>query len=314
MGHGAAAGRRLRRLPRRLPDRLGQPTPWPLRDAGRDAARRPVRRVDGRRRTTRRRASPTAPTCGGFLVVWYDTARQPERRTRCGAASSATGRRRPALHRAATSSSALPPAAATASWGIDVSYTYASRRFLVAYNQIGPPTPTSSRSWSTRPATLVGGPQPLSLDNHWQREPSIAYDTRNDNFMVAWGIYYNPGRPRAPCTCAPCRPRPARSAPVREVATGSAVYVPQVEYQRRQRPVLRRLVHAAERLGAHPRARWHAGRRHVAPGLQLRDLRRARPGLQPGREHLLRRLPRPRRRGRRRPGVGGRRARRRVRR
>ena len=76
---------------------------------------------------------------------------------------------------------------------------------------------------------LVGGPQALSLDNHWQREPSVAYDTRTDNFMVAWGVFYNPAGPGA-VHVRTVSASTGALGPVREVATGTAVYVPQVEY------------------------------------------------------------------------------------
>ncbi len=122
-----------------------------------------------------------------------------------------------------------PAGGANGELGLDVAYSLSSRRFLVAYNQIGPPTADIVAQLVDNVGNLVGGPQPLSLDDHWQREPSIAYDTRTDNFMVAWGVFYNPAGPGA-VHVRTVSASTGALGPVREVATGSAVYVPQVEF------------------------------------------------------------------------------------
>ena len=89
-----------------------------------------------------------------------------------------------------------PAGGANGELGMDVAYAIASRRFLVAYNQIGPPTADIVAQLVDNGGNLVGGPQPLSLDNHWQREPSVAYDTAQRHLHGGVGRVLQPGRAR----------------------------------------------------------------------------------------------------------------------
>ena len=192
---------------------------------------------------------------------------------------------------------------------MDVAYAYTSKRFLVAYNQIGPPTADIVAQMVDNGGNLVGGPQALSL-----RQPLAARAERRlrhpqRRLHGGVGRVLQPGRARRRARAHGRRPRPARS--VRCVKSPRA---PPSTCRRSNTTTARGQFFVA----------WYTQPsiwgRTVAPDgtpvggtvarrLQLRDLRRPRPVLQPGREHLLRRLPRARLRGRRRPGVGGRRAR-----
>ena len=169
-----------------------------------------------------------SPDLHGFLVVWYDTRVNPNlyqvwgRLVRYGAGGTPQFLTNDFFIGA-------PAGGANGELGMDVAYSYASKRFLVAYNQIGPPTADIVAQMVDNGGNLIGGPLALSLDNHWQREPSVAYDTRNDAFMVAWGVFYNPAGPGAVHVRTVAASTGALG-PVREVATGAAVYVPQVEY------------------------------------------------------------------------------------
>ena len=92
LGHGAAARRRLRPCHGVYLTVSGNLTP----SAGscRRTARRwaPSSTCRRRARTTRPRASPTARTCGGFLVVWYDTRVNPNALPGLGPARPLRGR------------------------------------------------------------------------------------------------------------------------------------------------------------------------------------------------------------------------------
>ncbi|MFI5078614.1 MAG: hypothetical protein ACHQRO_14800, partial [Vicinamibacteria bacterium] len=168
-----------------------------------------------------------SPDLEGFLVVWYDTRVNPNQYQVWGRIVRFDGAGPQFL--TGDFFIGAPTGGANGELGIDVSYAFTSKRFLVAYNQIGPPTADIVAQLVDTLGNLVGGPQPLSLDDHWQREPSIAYDARYDNFMVAWGVFYNPAGPGA-VHVRTVSASTGALGPVREVATGSSVYVPQVEY------------------------------------------------------------------------------------
>ena len=178
--------------------------------------------VGSHNQTARAAYSPT----GRFLVVWYDTRVNPN-------AYQVWGR----LVRYAAGGAPLfgrdffigaPAGGGNAELGIDVA-TPSGRGASSSPTTRSRRSTTSSPSSSISTARWSAGRCRVAADNHWQREPSVAYNPNTDSFLVAYGHYYNPAGPGAVHVRTVAAATGALG-PVREIATGTAVYVPQVEF------------------------------------------------------------------------------------
>ena len=283
VGHGPAAGRRLRRLPRRLPDRLGQQRRRAVRVHERRAARRTVRACRPRPRTTRARASPTVRTCAGSWWCGTTPASTPTC-TRSGGASSATAPSGTPQFLTGDFFIGAPAGGGQRRAGDGRRRTrIASQRFLVAYNQIGPPTAdivaqlVDTRRQPRRRSAGALARQPLAA----RAERRLQHPQRHLHGGV--GRLLQPGwtgrrarahragldrRARRRCVRSP--PAPPSTCRRSSTTTPRGQFFVAWYTQ----PSVWGRTDGARRL---------AGRRHVARRLQLRDLRRARPVLQPGR-------------------------------
>ena len=91
------------------------------------------------------------------------------------------------------------------------------------------PRPTSSRSWSTTPATSSAVRRRCRSTTTGSASRASPTTPAATTFMVAWGVFYNPAGPGA-VHVRTVSASTGALGPVREIATGTAVYVPQVEY------------------------------------------------------------------------------------
>ncbi len=266
----------VRSRQRGLPDRLGQPDARGASCPGRRPARRAVRRADGglAQSGRPRRLQPRPGRVPGRLVRH---ARQPERLPGVGPARPPGPERRPALHRAGLlhrrpdrrrqrrARSRRRLRHGLAPLPRRVSPDRAARRHRR-------PARRQHRRAARRPAAAVRG-QPLAARTERRLQP------QQRHVHGGVGPLLQPGRPgRGARPHRRRRDRRARRGPRdrhRHRRLRAAARV-----QPGPRPVLRRLVHAAERLRPPHRGRRHAARQPVDSGVQLRDLRRPRPVLQ----------------------------------
>ena len=209
LGHGAAAGRRLRRLPRRLPDRLGQQRRRAVRVHERRTARRTVRAVELAHAQPERAGhlqSGPARVPGG--VVRHP--RQPQPVPGLGAHRPLRRRRHAAvpdqrfLHRR---SRRRGQRRAGDGRGVLRTPRSASSSPTTRSDR---PRPTSSRRWSTSAATS----SVVLWRCRWTTTGSAsrASPTTPATTPSWWrGACSTTRLGPAPCTCARSRPRPARS-------------------------------------------------------------------------------------------------------
>ena len=284
----------------------GNLTPRPVRHSERRAAGRPVLRAD-RRVAQPERARRLQPRPGRVPGRLVRHPRQPQRLPGVGTAGPVRPERRAAVHRPRL----LHRGAGGRRQRRDRPRRRLCHRLAALPRRLQPDRTRGYRRPTRRPQRRARRRPPAG---HLRRPPSARAERRLQpgHRLVHGGVgtLRRLGRPA----------RPHR----RRVDRGARHPARDRHRQRRlraaarvrlgTRAVLRRLVHAAQRLRPPDRGRRHADRRPVAARLQLLHLRRARPVVQPGRRRLLRRLPRPRPRGRRRPDLGRGHARRRVRR
>jgi hypothetical protein len=69
---------------------------------------------------------------------------------------------------------AVPVGAETRNWGWTWHTPTTSKRFLVVYNQLGPPNSDIGARLVDSNGAVVGAPLASTFDNHWQREPSVS--------------------------------------------------------------------------------------------------------------------------------------------
>ena len=169
-----------------------------------------------------------SPHLGGFLVAWFDTRANPTRVQIWGRLVRFGAGGAPAFV-TGDFPIGVPPGGGNAELGIDIAYATGSARFLVVYHQIGPPANDVVGQLVDNAGGLVGGPIPITADNHSQAEPSVAYNPTTDQFMVATRHYYEPAGPGAVWVRS-IAASTGGLGPVHEVAVGVACYVPQIEY------------------------------------------------------------------------------------
>jgi hypothetical protein len=167
-----------------------------------------------------------SPHLGGFLVVWFDTRVNPNvpqiwgRLVKFGAGGAPSFPGGDFLVGA-------PAGGTNGEKVLDVAYATTSQRFLVVYNRIGG-FDIEGRLVDLNGAP-VGGPISITADIHYQTEPSVTYSPTSNQFLVAWGQWYEPTGPGA----IQVRTVDANSGAlggIHQPNVAAACNVPQVEY------------------------------------------------------------------------------------
>lgn len=131
-----------------------------------------------------------SPDAGGFLVTWLDY-RIADRSRIFGRliAFGAGGVGNPLTNEFQISAA---PGGAHSEMGAAVAYATGSKLFFVAWMQYGPSNGTTDVRGQrvSNTGTLVGDEIPITADNAWQAEPSVAYNPTRDEFFVAYS--YSP--------------------------------------------------------------------------------------------------------------------------
>ncbi len=170
------------------------------------------------------------PDLGGFLVVWLDLRSDPRRaqiwgrllKYDNGSVSFLSG----------DFMIALASGGAHSESGPALSYSTASREFLVVWQQGG----GGGTVYDIRgqrlslTGTPIGGEIPITADRHWQERPAADYDPRTNSWFVIWQQAFDPNGPAA----AIGRRVSAGSGALGEMVTlftAADVYVTDVTYQ-----------------------------------------------------------------------------------
>ena len=209
-----------------------------------------------------------SPDLGGFLVVWYDTRVNPNAYQVWGRVVRFGPNGAP-LFTGPDFFIGAPAGGGNAEFGLDVGY--ATGRGASSSRTTRFATDDIAAQLVDLNGSLVGGQQVLTGEGH---SANRASPTARATTRSWWRGATTTAR--APFTSAPSPRLPAGSAP-RAKSARAPPSTCHSSSTTRHAAVLRRLVHAAQRLRPPDRGRRHADRRPVAARLQLLHLRRARP-------------------------------------